>query len=74
MIFYLWPCICRFDFYGNNRDMIEMFKLKMTKEFEMTNLGLLSYFLGLEVGQENFEIFVSQEAYLKEILKKFKMN
>jgi Reverse transcriptase (RNA-dependent DNA polymerase) len=46
----------------------------MTKEFEMTDLGLMSYFLGLEVRQENSGIFVSQEAYGKEILKKFKMD
>jgi Reverse transcriptase (RNA-dependent DNA polymerase) len=36
-------------FTRNNRDMIEKFKLEMTKEFEMTDLGLISYFLGLEV-------------------------
>jgi Reverse transcriptase (RNA-dependent DNA polymerase) len=61
-------------FTRNNRDMIEKFKLEMTKEFEMTDLGLMSYFLGLEVRQENSKTFVSQEAYAKEILKKFKMN
>jgi Reverse transcriptase (RNA-dependent DNA polymerase) len=61
-------------FTRNNRDMIEKFKLEMTKEFEMTDLGLMSYFLELEVRQENSEIFVSQEAYAKEILKKFKMD
>jgi Reverse transcriptase (RNA-dependent DNA polymerase) len=61
-------------FTGNNRDMIEKFKLEMTKEFEITDLGLMSYFLGLEVRQENSGIFISQEAYAKEILKKFKMD
>jgi Reverse transcriptase (RNA-dependent DNA polymerase) len=61
-------------FTGNKRDMIEKFKLKMTKEFEMTDLGLMSYFFGLEVRQENSGIFISLEAYAKEILKKFKMD
>jgi Reverse transcriptase (RNA-dependent DNA polymerase) len=46
----------------------------MTKEFDMTDLGLMSYFLGLEVRQENSRIFISQEAYAKGILKKFKMD
>ena len=41
-------------FTGNNRDMIEKFKLEMTKEFEMTDLGLISYFLGYKVRQEIF--------------------
>ncbi|XP_016747466.1 secreted RxLR effector protein 161-like [Gossypium hirsutum] len=39
----------------------------------MTNLGLMKYFLGLEVRQEETGIFVSQKAYAKEILKKYKM-
>ena len=61
-------------FSGNNLDMIEKFKLEMTKEFEMTDLGHMSYFLGLEVKQDESGIFVSQEAYAKEILKRFKME
>ena len=40
----------------------------------MTDLGLMSYFLGLEVKQGKDGIFVSQEAYAKEILRKFKME
>ncbi|XP_061357068.1 secreted RxLR effector protein 161-like [Gastrolobium bilobum] len=46
----------------------------MTKEFEMTDLGLMRYFLGLEVRQDKSGIFVSQEAYAKGILEKFKMT
>ncbi|XP_061345127.1 uncharacterized mitochondrial protein AtMg00810-like [Gastrolobium bilobum] len=46
----------------------------MTKEFEMTDLGLMRYFLGLEVRQDESGIFVSQEAYAKGILEKFKMS
>lgn len=40
----------------------------------MTDLGHMSDFLGLEVRQDKSGIFVSQEAYAKEILKKFKME
>ena len=36
-------------FSGNNNEMIEEFKSTMTREFEMTDLGLLKFFLGLEV-------------------------
>src|SRR4051812_29728769 len=46
----------------------------MTREFEMTDLGRMSFFLGLEVRQEETEIFVSQEKYAKDILKRFKME
>ena len=34
----------------------------------------MSYFLSLEVKQNNEGIFISQEAYAKEILKRFKME
>ncbi|KAE8735514.1 hypothetical protein F3Y22_tig00000340pilonHSYRG00533 [Hibiscus syriacus] len=61
-------------FMGNNEEMIKDFKEAMTREFEMTNLGLMKYFLGLEVRQENIGIFVSQEKYAKEILKRNKME
>ncbi|KAJ1691007.1 hypothetical protein LUZ63_015162 [Rhynchospora breviuscula] len=61
-------------FMGNDEKMIKEFKEVMTREFEMTDLGLMKYFLGLEVRQEKTWILVSQEAYAKEILKKYKMD
>jgi hypothetical protein len=46
----------------------------MMKVFEMTNLGEMSYFLGMEVQQNQCGIFICQQKYAKEILKKFKME
>jgi Reverse transcriptase (RNA-dependent DNA polymerase) len=46
----------------------------MMKEFEMTDLRLMKYFLGLEVKQHKKSIFISQEDYAKEILKRFVME
>jgi hypothetical protein len=37
-------------------------------------IGELSYFLGLQVKQSSAGIFISQEKYLKEMLKKFQME
>jgi hypothetical protein len=37
-------------------------------------IGELSYFLGLQVNQSSAGIFISQEKYLKEMLKKFQME
>ena len=54
--------------------MFEEFKHAMMKEFEMIDLRLITYFLGLEVKQHQKEIFLSQKGYAKEILKKFKME
>ncbi|XP_042465799.1 uncharacterized mitochondrial protein AtMg00810-like [Zingiber officinale] len=46
----------------------------MTKEFEMTDIGIMSYYFRIEVKQRNDDIFISQEGYAKEILKKFDMK
>ena len=45
----------------------------MKNEFEMTNLGLLKYFQGIEVKQMYDGIFISQEKYASQILERFKM-
>lgn len=43
--------------------MFEDFKKGMAREFEMTNMGPMSYCLGIEVIQSDDGIFISQEAY-----------
>ena len=61
-------------FIENNLSMFEDFKKAMVKEFEMTDIRLMAYYLSIEVKQKEDEIFISQESYTKEILKKFKMD
>ncbi|XP_071918728.1 uncharacterized mitochondrial protein AtMg00810-like [Coffea arabica] len=46
----------------------------MISEFEMTGLGLMSYFLGIEIYQLDGEIFISQRKNAGDILKKFKID
>ncbi|XP_069144581.1 uncharacterized mitochondrial protein AtMg00810-like [Solanum lycopersicum] len=58
---------------GNNPVLFEAFKKAMSLEFEMTDVGLMSYYLGLEVKKIEEGIFISQESYTKEIWKKFNM-
>ena len=58
---------------GNNTKMMMEFKEDMMKTFEMTDLGLMSYFLGIEVSQINEGLFISQKKYTEGLLKKFKM-
>lgn len=43
----------------------------MSFEFEMINIWLMSYYLGLKMKQMEKEVFISQEKYSKEVLKKF---
>jgi hypothetical protein len=46
----------------------------MQNEFEMSLLGELSFFLGLQIRQINQGIFISEIKYIKEILKRFGME
>ena len=61
-------------FTGNVGAMFNEFKKSMMKEFEMTDLGKMHYFLGLEVVQFDDGIFVSRKKYVREILDRFKMK
>ena len=47
-------------------------KKKIEEEFEMKDLGLMHYFLGLEVWQSSEGIFLNQGKYVVEILKRLK--
>jgi hypothetical protein len=59
---------------GSNTQQVEKFKKKMMQVFEMTDLGLMSFFLGMEIKQSKEEIFFCQKKYAKKILKKFHMK
>lgn len=61
-------------FTGNNSNMFEEFKEAMSSKFEMTDLGLMHYFLGLEVMQVSDGIFISQAKYAMDILKRFHLD
>jgi hypothetical protein len=61
-------------FLTNSERLIAECKQALTTKFEMKDLGLMHYFLGLEVWQRKDEIFLSQGKYTMEILKKFSMT
>jgi len=54
--------------------LILLCKDDLAKEFQMKDLGLLHYFLGLEIWQRISGLFVSQGKYAREILEKFNMH
>ncbi|KAK2984034.1 hypothetical protein RJ640_001195 [Escallonia rubra] len=58
----------------DRKEMFDDFNKEIAKEFEMTAIGLMSYYLGIEVKQRDDGIFISQEAYAKEVLKRFNME
>ncbi|KAG6469823.1 hypothetical protein ZIOFF_070754 [Zingiber officinale] len=57
----------------SNEKMIEEFKDDMTQKYEMSDMGLLRHFLGMEIYQEEETIFICQKIYAEKILKKFNM-
>ena len=61
-------------FTGNDDYLIENFKTVMKEEFQMTDMGLLRYFLGIEVEQDKSGIFISQAKYVNEVLERFNMQ
>eukprot|EP00253_Pinus_taeda_P036631 PITA_36631 len=54
--------------------LIQYCKEDLAREFEMKELGLMHYFLGMEVWKGDGELFVSQGKYDNEILKRFCME
>eukprot|EP00253_Pinus_taeda_P033256 PITA_33256 len=61
-------------FTGNDDYLIENFKTIMREEFEMTNMGLLRYFLGIELEQNGNGIFISQAKYVNEVFERLNMQ
>ena len=59
---------------GSSVEGINGFKEQMMKEFEMSDLGLLSYYLGIEVRQGPSGIDISQGAYAPKLLEKAGMG
>jgi len=58
---------------GGNPESVKLFKQQMKSEFEMTDLGLLSYYLGIEVDQKEDHITVKQSTYARKVLGQFGM-
>lgn len=54
---------------GADEEVIANFKLQMKELFKMTDLGLLSCYLGIEIHQNPEGITLCQEAYSKKILE-----
>ncbi|GJS35761.1 uncharacterized mitochondrial protein-like protein [Tanacetum coccineum] len=59
--------------FTRNEMCIE-FKKMMHKKFQMISMGELKFFLGLQVTQKDDGIFISQDKYVDEILKKFSFS
>jgi hypothetical protein len=59
---------------GSDRNNIKSFKEEMAAAFKMSNLGLLHYYLGIEVKQSASSISPSQGVYVMKILERSDMT
>jgi hypothetical protein len=60
-------------FTGNDEVMLSDFKNSMLREFDMTDLGKMRFFLGIEVLQKSDGIYICQRKYALEVLRRFGM-
>ena len=54
--------------------LTQEFSKEMKKEFDISMVGELNYFLGLQVQQRKDGIFISQEKYAKNLVKRFDLD
>ncbi|CAM8925932.1 unnamed protein product [Rhodiola kirilowii] len=61
-------------FGSNTQKLVDQFIEQMQKEFKMSMVGEMNYFLGLHVIQKDEGIFISQSKYAKNLIKKFDLE
>nr|GEV99831.1 uncharacterized mitochondrial protein AtMg00810-like [Tanacetum cinerariifolium] len=58
-------------FESTKKELSTEFEKLMHDKFQMSSMGELSFFLGLQVKKKSDGIFISQDKYVAEVLKKF---
>jgi hypothetical protein len=61
-------------FGGSSYSLVARFAEDMNREFEMSMMGELQFFLGLQIKQSKEGTFMHQAKYTKDIVRKFKME
>lgn len=62
-------CVDDLIIIGSSKEEIDLFKQHMMSEFETSELGLLTYYLGIEAKQDNGSITLKQSSYAKKLLQ-----
>jgi hypothetical protein len=61
-------------FSGSSHALVAKFLDTMSREFEISMMDQLTFFLGLQIKQTHEGTFVQQCKYTKDVLKKFNMD
>nr|GFB53731.1 putative ribonuclease H-like domain-containing protein [Tanacetum cinerariifolium] len=60
-------------FGSTKKELCTKFERLMKEKFQMSSMGELTFFLGLQVKQKDDGIFISQDKYVIEVLRKFNL-
>jgi len=71
LVVYLMVYVDDILMIGNNESYIASIKKELRKGFEMTGLGYVHYYLGIEVTQHPKYILLSQKKYIRDMLNRF---
>ncbi|GJR31081.1 uncharacterized mitochondrial protein-like protein [Tanacetum coccineum] len=69
LLVFLYSC-----YRSTKKELCTEFEKLMHKKFQMSSMGELTFFLGLQVSQKDDGIFISQDKYMDEISKKFSFS
>nr|GEZ96990.1 hypothetical protein [Tanacetum cinerariifolium] len=72
-VFFLFKYMLMISFL-NRPQACDMFSNEMSSKFQMSMMGQMSFFLGLQVSQSPGGIFINQSKFSLQILKKFGMD
>ncbi|GJZ99939.1 retrovirus-related pol polyprotein from transposon TNT 1-94 [Tanacetum coccineum] len=61
-------------FGSTNIKLCKQFAKLMTQRYEMSMMGVLTYFLRFQIKQSKRGILINQEKYVKDLLKKYDIN
>jgi len=74
LLVHIYVCVSDIIFYATNESLCEEYSKRMQKEFEMSLMGELNFFVGLQIKQEKDSIFINKGKYARELVRKFKMK
>jgi hypothetical protein len=60
-------------FGGSSHTLVSRFHEMMENEFQMSMMGELTFFFGIQVKQMKEDMFIHQAKYTKDLMKKFNM-
>jgi hypothetical protein len=60
-------------FGGSSHTLVSSFQEMMEKEFQISTMGEVTFFLGIQVKQTKEGTFIHQAKYMKDLMKKFNM-